>query len=143
MTTRLIIHRREPTGHVFEQKAGAIRRAMNCGAAPRADAAPGRCLGRPPTARRDVLRHGPAFLIRDHDNDATFGAPSGRVAATRGIILEREGRLPTVGDELAITLPPEAIYLFDPESGRTLALRDQTPLASPRRAEPALVSPAP
>jgi hypothetical protein len=62
MTTRLIIHRREPTGHVFEQKAG---------------------------------------------------------------------------DELAITLPPEGVYLFDPESGWTLALRDQTPFASPRGVEPA------
>jgi ABC-type sugar transport system ATPase subunit len=66
-----------------------------------------------------------------------------QVGATPLTILEREGRLPAVGDELAITLPPEAIYLFDAESGRTLALRDQTPLASPRRAEPALVRPAP
>jgi ABC-type sugar transport system ATPase subunit len=66
-----------------------------------------------------------------------------QVGATPLTILEREGRLPAVGDELAITLPPEAIYLFDPESGRTLALRDQTPLASPRCAEPALVRPAP
>ncbi|HKC76215.1 MAG TPA: ABC transporter ATP-binding protein [Chloroflexota bacterium] len=66
-----------------------------------------------------------------------------QVGATPLTILEREGRLPAVGDELAITLPPEAIYLFDPESGRTLALRDQTPRASPRCAEPALVRPAP
>jgi ABC-type sugar transport system ATPase subunit len=66
-----------------------------------------------------------------------------QVGASALTILEREGRLPAVGDELAITLPPEAIYLFDAESGRTLALRDQMPLASPRGAEPALVRPAP
>jgi len=59
-----------------------------------------------------------------------------QVGASPVTILERGGRLPTVGDELALTLPPEAVYLFDREDGRTLALRDQTPLALVRGVEP-------
>jgi len=64
-----------------------------------------------------------------------------QVGATPVTILERGGRLPAVGDEIALTLPPEAVYLFDHESGRTLALRDQTPVAPPRGAEPVRMSP--
>jgi ABC-type sugar transport system ATPase subunit len=63
-----------------------------------------------------------------------------QVGASALTILEREGRLPAVGDELALTLPPEAIYLFEAESGRTLALRGQAPVASSQGTAPALVS---
>jgi ABC-type sugar transport system ATPase subunit len=82
-------------------------------------------------------------IVREIDVQGDEALIYTQLGASALTILEREGRLPAVGDELAITLPPEAIYLFDPESGRTLALRDQTPLASPRGAEPALVRPAP
>jgi multiple sugar transport system ATP-binding protein len=82
-------------------------------------------------------------IVREIDEQGEETLIYTQVGATPVTILEREGRLPAVGDELAITLPPEAIYLFDAESGRTLALRDRTPLASPRGAAPALMSPAP
>jgi hypothetical protein len=74
-------------------------------------------------------------IVRESDVQGEETLIYTQVGATPLTILERDGRRPAVGDELAITLPPEAIYLFDPESGRTLALRDQTPFASPRGAE--------
>jgi multiple sugar transport system ATP-binding protein len=82
-------------------------------------------------------------IVREVDVQGEETLIYAQVGASALTILEREGRLPAVGDELTITLPSEAIYLFDPESGRILALRDQTPVVSSQGTAPALVSRAP
>ena len=75
-------------------------------------------------------------IVREIDAQGEESLIYTQVGTTPVTILERGGRLPAVGDELVLTLPPEAVYLFDREDGRTLALRDQTPLAPPRGVEP-------
>jgi len=90
-------------------------------------------------AEADVA--GVRAIVREIDAQGEEALIYTQVGASPVTILERGGRLPAVGDELALTLPPEAVYLFDREDGRTLALRGQTPLASVRNVEPVRVSP--
>jgi len=93
-------------------------------------------VGWSPSADADANAGGVRAIVREIDAQGEETLIYTQVGASPVTILERGGRLPTVGDELGLTLPPEAVYLFDREDGRTLALRDQTPLAPVRGVEP-------
>jgi len=80
-------------------------------------------------------------VVREIDAQGEEALIYTQVGASPVTILERGGRLPAVGDELVLTLPPDAVYLFDREDGRALALRGQTSIVPVRGVESARVSP--
>jgi len=93
------------------------------------------------SADADANAGGVRAIVREIDAQGEETLIYTQVGATPVTILERGGRLPAVGDDLALTVPPEAVYLFDHESGRTLTLRNQTPPALSRGEESVRVSP--